>query len=82
MSNPKKDLRNQLRQLMPEVLETELVNAVYKKIAEDLRTRLQNIDQYVKDAVAIMEQRSKDAAAFVIRAASGVQPPKTEEKKD
>lgn len=66
MSNIKM-LRGQVRQivkeLLPEVFKEELTKAIQKEIEE----RLNRVDSHVKAAVAEMNERSKETQNYVVR---------------
>lgn len=62
-----KMLRGQVRQivkeLLPEVFKEELTKAIQKEIEE----RLNRVDNHVKAAVAEMNERSKETQSYVVR---------------
>jgi len=59
MSTNIKQLRGQLRQLVQELLETELVKAVEERLMKHVNARLDIIDK-----------RQKDISGFMVRQAS------------
>lgn len=83
MSNPIKQLRGQVRQLvkemLPEVFKTEFIAALHKSIAEQVDKRLDNLMSYNRAALDVIDKRSKDVEAYVIREMARNAPKPTEE---
>ena len=59
--NKSKDLRNQLRQLAPELLTEELLKVLETKLVKLINTRLDKIEARHKDVLGLMiRQASKN----------------------
>lgn len=71
MSNPAKDIRKQLRNvvlaLLPEVLTRELEEALYKKLLSDMNARMDLIANNAKETLEKIDQRSRDVQSYVVR---------------
>lgn len=59
----RKQLRNVVREILPEVLGTEAVSVINKRID----TRLDGISGHMSKTLQDIDQRSRDVQAFVIR---------------
>lgn len=66
-----KQTRGQLRQIvkevLPEVLTTELRSALYAEIAKVVSARLNSIEKDVKRTMDEINTRSKDATDYLVR---------------
>jgi len=66
-----KIIRGQLRQItkeiMPELLSQELKSEVYKRIREEMTTRINAIEENVKATLDQLDQRSKDTLDYLVR---------------
>ncbi len=66
-----KQARGQMRQLvkevMPEVLTAELKSAIYAELKEFINARLTAIHKDVEATMAEINQRSKDAQDYLVR---------------
>lgn len=60
-------VRQAVKELMPEVMSAELKTAAYKEISEELGRRLEFINTQVLTQLELMDQRSKDMQNFVTR---------------
>ncbi len=60
-----KEIRGQVRIAVKE--EQEFVAVSHKKIAEDLHKRIDAIEKMLRDAVKVMDDRSKSAVDYLIR---------------
>lgn len=71
MSNQAKVLRGQMRQvvqeILPELIQQELKTALYKKLAEDMTSRVKAIEDNVKAVLDQLDQRSKDTLDYLVR---------------
>lgn len=71
MSNPIKALRGQVRQivkeLLPDVLKTELLEVIKKELVADFTTKLTRIENNVKETLQAVDQRSKDSLSYLVR---------------
>lgn len=66
-----KDLRKQLRnvvaEMLPQVLTEELVKAMQKAMLDDVARRVGTIERNVKDTMTEMNNRSKDTQSYLVR---------------
>lgn len=71
MSNQAKVIRGQLRQIvkemMPELLVAELKAEMYKNIADSLQAQLITVEKQVKDTLNKLDERSKDIQSYLVR---------------
>lgn len=71
MSNPQKDLRKQLRnvvqELLPEAMNKELHDALYKELCKTVTSYLERIQIEVREAMEKIEQRQKDTLSYLVR---------------
>lgn len=70
MSNPKelrKQLRNVVQEQLPELLKTEVIEAIDKKLTEDENNRLTKVEDFVKTELKKMNDRAKEIHGFMIR---------------
>lgn len=74
MSGSIKELRKQLRNvvqgLLPEILTKELEEAVYKKLLSDMNARMDLIANNAKETLERIDERSRDVQSYVIRQSS------------
>lgn len=59
-------VRNVVKELLPEVLSFELETALYKKLED----RLKDLEAHVKKTVHEMNERHKDTMGYIVRQAS------------
>lgn len=71
MGNEAKVIRGQLRQiakeLLPEVMAAEVNKAQYARLQAEILSKLKLIEENVRDTLIKLDQRSKDAQAYIIR---------------
>lgn len=71
MSNEAKVIRGQIRQiakeLLPEALASEINKEQYRRLSTEIMSKLKLIEDNVKDTLLKLDQRSKDAQAYIIR---------------
>lgn len=83
MSKAIKALRGQVRQivqdLLPEIIKTEFVADLHRKVAEQVDKRLDNLMAYNRAALETIDKRSKDVEAYVVRETARSAPKATEE---
>lgn len=76
MSNPAKVIRGQVRQavkeVLPEVLTHELRSAMYKQIAQELGAKLISIQTELTNTLKQMDDRSKDVQNMLVREANNL----------
>lgn len=72
----RKQLRNVVREILPEVMASEAVSMIDRKVD----SRLEGIQIQVRNTLQEIDQRSKDVQSFVIRqlASAGIAPSKAE----
>jgi len=63
----RKQLRNVVQEHMPEVMSSELYNAVYKKINDQVDARLHALEAHVKQALTAIDSRAKDVQSLIVR---------------
>lgn len=80
MSNQAKLVRGQLRQIvkemLPDLLTSELRSAMHDRIAKEVQTRLDNVTKDVKDTLNMLDERSKDIQSYLVRATTQPAAPK------
>lgn len=66
-----KEIRGQVRiavkEELPNVLTQELIAAQHKALAEDLHKRIDAIEKMLKDAVKVIDDRSKATVDYLMR---------------
>lgn len=66
-----KQIRGQIRQivkdLLPEVLATEVGNALHKSLTAQLQKRMDEITNHMKRTLDTIDERSKDIQSYVVR---------------
>lgn len=62
-----KAIRGQLRQIVKELLTSELVAASQKQVYDMLHKRLDAIDAHIKSQLEEMNERSKETQSYVVR---------------
>ena len=71
MSNPLKDLRKQLKNivqdLLPSMLTEELHKAQYAKLSSELQARMDSVERHVKETMHEMNNRNKDVQSYLVR---------------
>ncbi len=71
MSKDVKLIRGQLRQvvkeILPEMLKEVLGDALFKAHAEDINTKLKKIEENVRETLTLVDKRSKDSLSYLIR---------------
>ena len=63
----RKQLRNVVLDLLPEVLNSELVTAANKDVTAKLESRLDAIQKHLMTTLSQIEQRQKDTQTYVMR---------------
>lgn len=63
----RKQLRNIVRELLPELLSQEQSTAIKKELQVQIEDRLKKIDQHVQDSMKSIDSRSKDVQAYIMR---------------
>lgn len=76
MSNPSKDIRKQIRNVMqevaPEILSQELMKALEARILKHVDSRLDLISDHIKATLNAIDSRTKDVQSMVVRQSAGV----------
>lgn len=71
MANELKQIRGQIRQIvkemLPEILKAELQTAIYKQIAGELTAKLQITEGEIRRQLQAMDDRAKDVQSFIMR---------------
>jgi predicted component of type VI protein secretion system len=72
MSQPTiKEIRNQVRnvtrELLPSLLETEALTAIYTRLNKDLSQHIELIKQDIQKTLNLMDERSRDVQAYALR---------------
>lgn len=78
--NPKvirKQLRNVVQDLLPELLRHELQLALYTKLLNDINKRMDEIGTHAKEALEKMDKRSQDVQGYAVRQLSLIPSPVT-----
>lgn len=71
MPNPKelrKQLRNVIQDLGPELIKSELYDAALKKVLDETFKRLSAVETHVKEVLEQLDARQKDIQSFLVRA--------------
>lgn len=83
MSKDVKLIRGQVRQVVQEVLpgllNEEALQALTKKLTDEINLRLRHIESNVRDTLEAVDKRSKDSLSYLIRNATQ-SPTQLEEK--
>jgi hypothetical protein len=70
MSNPKelrKQLRNVCQDLLPDLLKSELGQALHKDLSQVIQTRLNVVIANIQETLQQIDQRSKDIQGYIVR---------------
>lgn len=67
MSNSIKQLRGQVRQIVKELLSEVLNDELVQALRKDIYTRLDAIDKHVKSTTQEMNDRTKETQSYVVR---------------
>jgi hypothetical protein len=70
MSNPKelrKQLRNVVQEQLPDLLKSELGNALHKDLSHIIQTRLNVVIKNIQETLEQIDQRSKDIQGYIVR---------------
>lgn len=62
----RKQARNIIQELIPSLLQNELVDAVHKKLAESINTKLNKMNTSVEAQLKEIQDRQKDIQAYVV----------------
>jgi hypothetical protein len=62
----RKQVRNVVKELFPQILNNELVEAVHKKLAENINGRLTAMGNKIEKELEEINTRSKDVQAYVV----------------
>lgn len=63
----RKQLRNVVQEIIPELLTRELCEAVYAKVRNDIMERLSGIDKQVTSTLEGINERAQNFQGFVMR---------------
>jgi hypothetical protein len=70
MKDLRKQLRNVVQEILPEVLNAELVTSSHKAVTLKMEARLDAISKYITGQMETIDQRSRDVQDFIIRASA------------
>jgi archaellum biogenesis ATPase FlaH len=62
----RKQLRNVTKEILPEVLQAELVNNIKENLDKYIKLELEQLKQDVISTMARIEERSKDVQTFIL----------------
>lgn len=62
-----KDLRKQLKTVVADLLPEALSSALFLKLQQENRQRLDQIEKMVKDTLERIDSRGKDVQSFIMR---------------
>lgn len=71
----RKTIRNVVQELLPEILNAEMVDAIKSKISQELGLRMDVIAKDAQKTLAGIDERQKDFQNFLLRQAVAAQPP-------
>lgn len=78
MSNQAKVIRGQLRQIvqdiLPDLLNNEVKNALYQDLSKQLNARVELIAKNIQETLSKIDERSKDVQGYVVRQSAVPQP--------
>lgn len=74
MSKEIKQIRGQVRQIVKELLNEELVAVIEKSVCEKMHARVEILAKNVKETMQRMDDRSKDVQGYLVRQATTVAP--------
>jgi hypothetical protein len=63
----RKQLRNVVQELIPTLLQNELVAAVDKRLTELVKSRLDKVAEYVETQMKEVQDRQKDIQTYVVQ---------------
>jgi len=75
----RKQLKNVVEDLLPQVLTVELIQASQRQLKADVDIKLDAIDKHVRETLKAIDDRSKDTLGYLLRNVSPATPAKTEE---
>ena len=70
MSKEAKLIRGQVRQVVKESLNDELVKVITEEVLKAVSARLSHMEKNVRETLALLDKRSKDISGFLVRQAS------------
>lgn len=66
----RKQLRNVVQELLPQLVTDELKAAMHQQLAIEIQKRLDNVTKNVKETLDMIDQRSKDIQGYLVRQTS------------
>lgn len=74
----RKQLRSVAKDMIPEVLTSEVMKAIHEQLAKDINTRMKSLEDSVKAQMSEINERHKDTMSFLVRQITVPTPPPVE----
>lgn len=74
----RKSLRNVVQEILPEILNSEMVDAIKSKLSQELGLRMDVIAKDAQKTLSAIDERQKDFQNFLLRQAVAAQAPSAE----
>jgi hypothetical protein len=74
----RKSVRNVVQELLPEILNSEMVDAIKSKLSQELGLRMDVIAKDAQKTLSAIDERQKDFQNFLLRQAVAAQSPAPE----
>lgn len=64
----RKQLRNTVQDILPDLVKSELGESIRKELSKQIHTRLDVVVKEIQTTLATIDQRSKDVQSYLVRA--------------